>query len=203
MKKQIIIIHGGDTFDTYKEYLSFLKKWKIDFARYKSPKAGWKKRLSKTLGKNYEVILPDMPNDMNVKYLEWKIWFQKFIPYFNARVILIGHSLGGVFLAKYLSENKFPKRIIATFLVAAPFDDKHSDYSIADFALPKSLKRFEDQSEKIFLYHSEDDPIVPFQDFKKYRKALKGAEPRILKNRGHFNQETLPELVRDIKNLYP
>lgn len=31
MKKQIVIIHGGDTFDTYEEYFEFLKNRQIDF----------------------------------------------------------------------------------------------------------------------------------------------------------------------------
>lgn len=146
--------------------------------------------------------MPDMPNDFNSKYREWKIWFQKFIPHLDSKIVLIGHSLGGVFLAKYLSENKFSKRIIATFLVAAPFDDKNSEYQLAGFTLPESLKKFENQSRKIFLYHSKNDPIVPFKDFEKYKDALKSAELRVFKNRGHFNQENFPELVKDVRKLH-
>ncbi len=201
MKKQIIVIHGGDTFETYKEYLSFLKNWKIDFTRYQSPKNDWKRNLGRAMRKNYEVILPDMPNKINAKYSEWKIWFEKFLPYIKPRSIFVGHSLGGIFLVKYLAENKFPKKITGVFLVAAPYDDKDSEYSLADFALPKSLSKFEKQAGKIFIYQSKDDPVVPFADFKKYRKNLKGAVGRTFANRGHFNQETFPELVKDIKSL--
>ena len=31
MKKQVIVIHGGDTFKTHEEYLRFLKEWEINF----------------------------------------------------------------------------------------------------------------------------------------------------------------------------
>lgn len=213
MKKQIIVIHGGDTFNTYKEYLSFLKSWQIDFKRYRAGKSDWKRNLGKTLGKDYEVILLDMPNKINAKYFEWKIWFQKFIPYIKSNPILIGHSLGGIFLAKYLSENKFPKKISAAFIIAAPYDDKNSDYSLADpvthpdgrygadFTLPKSLKKFQQQAAKIFIYHSKDDSIVPFIDSEKYENSLENSVKRTFANRGHFNQENLPELIKDIKKL--
>jgi len=201
MKQQIVIIHGGDTFNTYKEYLKFLKGWKIDFDNIKKKRTDWKDNLSKTLGEKFEVIAPKMPNKLNAKYLEWKIWFEKFIPHFNSRVILIGHSLGGIFLAKYLSENRSPKKIIALFLVSAPFDEKDTPYPLGDFKLPKSLEKINQQVKKIFIYQSTDDPVVPFADFKKYQAALKNLTARILKKREHITQEKFPEIIKDIRNL--
>ncbi len=201
MKKQIIVIHGGDTFDSYEEYLKFLKDFQIDFEEYRIGKIGWKKTLRERLGDDFEVIAPDMPNKINAKYSEWKIWFEKFIPHFNQGVILVGHSLGGTFLAKYLSENNFPKKILATFLIAPAYDDEHSDYSMADFILPESLSRFERQGGKIFIYGSEDDPVVQSIDFEKYENKLKGAIMKKFTDRQHFNQEELPEIIEDIKSL--
>lgn len=198
MKRQIIVIHGGDTFDTHREYISFLKERKIDFEEYRHPKKNWKENLSRDLGGKFEVIMPKMPNKINAKYFEWKIWFDKFVPYFKPNVMMIGHSLGGIFLAKYLSENEFPKKISATFLVAAPYDDEDSDYSLADFRLPKNLSKLEKQGGKIFIYHSKDDSSVPFADSEKYERSLKAATRRIFADRGHFGQERFPELMRDI-----
>ncbi len=195
MKRQVVVIHGGDSFKTHKEYLRFLKAWRIDFKRYLLGKNDWKRYLGKTLGKNYEVVLPDMPNKTNAKYTEWKIWFEKFISYLKPGVVLIGHSLGGLFLAKYLSRTKFPKKIHAVFLVAAPM-------GCGNFTPPKNFREIEAQSEKVFLYHSKDDPVVPFTDFKKYRRNLKSAVTRVFRDRSHFNQEKLPELVKDIRDLY-
>jgi predicted alpha/beta hydrolase family esterase len=199
MKHQIVVIHGGDTFDTYKEYIAFLKSWRIDFKGYLGGKNDWKRNLGKTLGKNYEVILLDMPNKINAKYLEWKIWFQKFVPHIRPNAIFIGHSLGGIFLVKYLSENNFPKKISAVFLVAAPYDENDTNDSLADFKLTKSLDKFRKQAGKIFIYHSKDDPVVPFVDSEKYAKSLKNSVRRTFANRGHFRRENLPELVKDIK----
>ena len=199
MKRQVVVIRGGDVFDTYKEYLKFLKNYKIDFK--KLGMKGWKSNLEKDLGKGFEVILPVMPNFMNAKYKEWKIMFEKFFPYLKNNLILLGHSLGGIFLAKYLSENKFPKKIKAVFLVSAPFDDKDANYSLGDFKLPKKLDRFQKQSPKIFLYHSKDDPVVPFVDLEKYKRALPKAKVVVFKKRGHFGQSKFPEIVKAIKEL--
>lgn len=200
MKKQVIIIGGGNTFDTYKQYVYFLKKLKVDFGRMKM--IGWKESLGKDLGRGFEVILPKMPNPNNAKYAEWKIWWEKIIPYLEKQVVLIGHSLGGIFLTKYLSENKFPKNILAVFLIAAPYDDKGEEDSLADFKLKKDLSLIQEQSGKVFFYHSEDDGVVRFSDLGKYKKALPQAICREFKNKGHFNQAKFPELVREIRKNF-
>ncbi len=195
MKHQVIVIHGGSSFKTHKASFLFLKKLKLDFNRYLNAINSWKKTLDVTLGKKFDVIRPDMPNSMDAKYSEWKIWFEKFIPYFQPEIVLVGHSLGGIFLAKYLSETKFPRKVRATFLVAPPFNADN-------FTLPKSLERLEAQGGKIFLYFSKDDAQVKFFNFGKYQKKLKNVTARIFKEKGHFNVPRLPELVKDIKNLY-
>ena len=64
-----------------------------------------------------------MPLQENAKYNDWKIFFERYIPFLRNNVILIGASLGGIFLAKYLSENKFPKKILSTYLICPPFDN--------------------------------------------------------------------------------
>ena len=201
MKKQVFIIHGGDTFKTYEEYLLFLKDWEIDFEKYKENKKNWKINLQEELGDEFEVIAPKMPNKINAKYLEWKIWFEKFIPYITEGVILVGHSLGGSFLVKFLSENDMPKKIRGTFLVAPVYDEDSDYYSLADFKLPDNLSGFEKQGGQIFIYHSEDDPVVPFNNLGKFKEKLISAKTIIFKNKQHFGQEKLPEIVKDIKGL--
>lgn len=194
-KRQVVVIHGGESFRTHAAYLSFLRRLRLDFSRYRAPKSGWKGTLGAALGRPFEVIQPSMPNKLNARYAEWKIWFRKFIPHLNREVVLVGHSLGGLFLAKYLSEKYFPRRIRATLLVAPAGSE-------GDFRLPKNLTLLERQGGKIFLYQSEDDRIVPFKSLLWYQKRLPGATVRIFRNRGHFNQATFPELARDIRNLY-
>ncbi|KKT15251.1 MAG: hypothetical protein UW76_C0021G0006 [Parcubacteria group bacterium GW2011_GWF2_44_8b] len=198
MKKQVVVIHGGDTFETYEEYLNFLRGYEIDIERYKSDKSDWKPWLRQGLGGGHEVILPIMPNKTNARFDEWKIWFEKFTPFLHDGAILIGHSLGGTFLAKYLSENRFPKKIKAVFLVGAVFSKDNDGFPLVSFTLPTNLNL---QTETIYLYHSKDDSVVPFSALEQYKKALPNAQIRIFEDRGHFNQEEFPELAQDILNL--
>lgn len=199
MKTQVIVLHGGETFDTYEKYLENLRVKKLDFARLMQE--DWKSGLQDQLGNDFQVILPQMPNKKNAKYLEWKIWFDKIVPFLEDGCILIGHSLGGIFLTKYLSEEIVPKKIEALFLVAAPYDDLDLGDSLADFILPAHLGKLIAQVETICIYHSENDPVVPIADIYKYQKAIPNAETSILKDRQHFNQESFPEIVERINAI--
>ncbi len=198
MKKQVVVIHGADAFETYEKYIDFLKSFEIDSLDYFKG-GGWKKGLQEKLGDGFEVIAPRMPNEVNAKYLEWKIWFDKLVPLLNPEIIFVGHSMGGIFLAKYLSENDFPKKVLGVFLVAAPYDETDGRESLGDFILSSGIANL--AKYRVFLYHSEDDPVVPFVDLSKYEKQLPTAIVRVFKDREHFGIEEFPELVRDIQNL--
>ncbi|MCC6643623.1 alpha/beta hydrolase [Candidatus Peregrinibacteria bacterium] len=198
MKQQIFVIHGGNASNSYAEYLKYLKTKKVDL-KWLAAK-DWKTELGKNLGQRFQVYNPQMPNKQNAKYLEWKIYFEKFIPLMSDQIILIGHSLGGIFLAKYLSEKKFPKKILATFLIAAPFNTP-TKHPLADFNLLNDLSKLAIQGGQIYFYHSEDDRVVPFSNLKHYKKLLPSAMIRTFKKRGHFNESNFPELTKDLKNL--
>ncbi len=198
MKQQVVVIHGGDTFDTDEKYQDFLHNYQINIGRYKTETDDWKPSLRRELGEEYEVILPIMPNKTNARYDDWKIWMDKFLPYLNDEVILVGHSMGGAFLAKYLSENQFPKKIKAVFLVSAVYEGDSDGNYLGSFSLPENLKL---QTENIFLYHSTDDNVVPFSALAKFQKHFPQAHTRVFQDRQHINQPEFPELVEDIKSL--
>ncbi len=198
MKKQVLIIHGGETFASYDEYMRYLKNYEFTEEGFKKTNTRmWKDKLGDTLGKNFEVIKPLMPNSRNAKYGEWKMWLEKMTPFLNENIVIIGHSLGGVFLAKYLSENKFPLKISQLHIVAAPFDDE-KEY-LGEFKITKNLSSFQKQVSSIFLYFSKDDPYDLFADLEKYAKALPNAKKVIFEDRGHFIAEEFPEIIENIK----
>jgi len=198
MKQQVFVIHGGNAFDTYEEYLADLKQITVSIERTQS--TDWKGNLAKDLGEAYDVIAPRMPNPQNARYAEWKIFFEKFIPLLNEDVILIGHSLGGIFLAKYLSEEKYPKSIKATLLVAAPYNAP-DDHPYVDFNILTNLSGLQKQGGKVILYHSKDDEVVPFSNFERYQRELSTATARVFIDRQHFNQKVFPEIIEDIHSL--
>ncbi|MEI6296425.1 MAG: alpha/beta hydrolase [bacterium] len=200
MKKQIVIIHGGTTFDTYEEYIAYLKNKEVGIDKFKMRK-DWKDTLISVLSGDIEVLFPRMPNGTNARYEEWKIWFEKMIPFLNDEVVFIGHSLGGIFLAKYFSESVLGKNNKALILVAAPFDREGQGDSLGDFILSKSLDKVDEQFSKVYLIHSKDDPVVPFKQSGEYKKALVKSELIIFEDRQHFNQEVFPEIVDLIDGL--
>lgn len=51
----------------------------------------------------FKVIKPEMPNKDMARYSAWKLWFEKHLPFLDSeKLIVIGHSLGAIFLIKYL-----------------------------------------------------------------------------------------------------
>jgi predicted alpha/beta hydrolase family esterase len=197
-KIQIFFIHGGMTFKNYKDYLHYLKTRDISIKE----KIYWSNEyLKKRLGKDFEIIKPRMPLSENAKYDEWKIHFERYFPQLRNNIILIGSSLGGIFLAKYLSENRFPKNILSTYLVCPPYDNSIPEEDlVGGFKLKPDLSLIEKNSKKIHLLFSKDDDVVPVSQAKKYEKKLKNANIVIYESKnGHFKISKFPEIIRMIK----
>lgn len=198
-KIQVFIIHGGMTFKNKKDYLHYLKTRKISIEE----KIYWSNEyLKKNLGNKFEIIKPRMPLQDNAMYGEWKTHFERHFPYLTDNIILIGASLGGIFLAKYLSENKFPKKILATYLICPPFDDTLSEEDLVNgFELKSDLSLIEKNSKNLNLLFSKDDDVVPVSHAEKYRKKLKNANIVIYPSKnGHFKIAEFPEIVKMIKD---
>jgi predicted alpha/beta hydrolase family esterase len=201
VKKQILLIHGGMTFKNHKDYIHYLKNKTINIDGYISWSGEY---LNKKLGSDFQIIRPTMPLKDNAKYEEWKIFFERYIPYLKNNVILIGVSLGGIFLAKYLSEHKFPKKIKAIFLVCAPFDNSHSDEDlVGGFKLKANISLLEQNTKNLNLLFSADDDCVQVYHAEKYRQKLTKANIVIYKNKnGHFKVPVFPEIINMIKALF-
>ena len=198
-KTQLFVIHGGNTFKSDKDYFHYLKTRSISLekrVRY------YDDYFDKTLGKNFEIIRPRMPLQDYAKYKDWKIYFERHISYLRNNIILMGGSLGGIFLAKYLSEHKFPKKILSTYLICPPFDNTLPGDSLAGgFKLKSNLSLLEKQAGNLYLLFSKDDDIVPVSHAKKYASKLKKAKIIVYRSKnGHFKISKFPEVVRMIKN---
>ena len=196
MKKSLVLIHGGTTFNTYEEYWKYLESCELSLGKLN--RTDWKDFIKENLP-DFEVIYPKMPNSKNARYPEWKLWFEKLFPLLTDEVVLVGHSLGGIFLAKYLTENVFPKKILSLHLVAAPYDTEIIKESLADFALTGTVEKLQELTDNIFLYQSKDDMAVAYEDVEKYKRDIINATLRVFENRGHFTQNEFSELFKDIK----
>jgi predicted alpha/beta hydrolase family esterase len=197
-KPQIFIIHGGMTFKSQKDYIDFLKNRSISIEKKITWSADY---LDKKVGKDFEIIRPRMPLQDNAKYEDWKIFFQRHFPYFRNNIVLIGSSLGGIFLAKYLSENKFPKKILSTYMICPPFDNTvQGEDLVGGFKLGADLSLIEKNSKNTHLMFSKDDESVPVSHAEKYRAKLKNSNIIIYESKnGHFKIPEFPEIVKMLK----
>ncbi len=199
MKTQVVLIHGGTTFKSRKDYLEFLKNRKVRIDKIKKWSDDY---LEKKLGRKFKVIRLKMPLKEDAKYDDWKITFERYLPYFEDNLILIGSSLGGIFLAKYLSENNFPKKILSVYLIGAPYDNTiEREDLVGGFKLKSHLNLLEKNTKNLYLFFSEDDEIIPLSHAEKYKNKLKNAKILIFKNKkGHFKISKFPEIIKMIKN---
>lgn len=195
---QILIVHGGMTFKKRQDYLRFLRTRKISLKSRVKWTDGY---LHKALGRGFQIIQPRMPLQDNAKYSEWKIYFQRHLALLGKKFILIGNSLGGIFLAKYLSENKLKQKALAVYLVCPPFDDTLPEEDLAGgFKIGRDLSLLEANCRNLSLFFSKDDDVVPVSHAKKYRAKLKKAKIVIYKSKnGHFIIPKFPEIAAMIK----
>ncbi len=199
---QIIFIRWWEAFYTKEQFYNYLKK--REYNPYKNKKS-WRDWIAWALSENFEVFEPVMPNKQDAKYKAWKIRFEKLFSYLNdKKIVLVWSSLWWLFLIKYLSENDFPKKVSQLHLVAPLFNDEWlNDEYVWDFALDKDkIINIEKKVEKVFLYFSEDDPILPFKQYFYYKEILKKSRFYIFQNRWHFSHPSFPELLENInKNI--
>lgn len=197
-KKQIIFIRGGETFENKKDFYKYLKTVELD--PYEQKKR-WRDWIVWALSEKYDVITPLMPAKQNADYGSWKIWFERhFIFIKDKQPILIGHSLGATFLLKYLSENKFPKKISQLHLVApVVFNDGIGLEKLSTFNFNvKKVDKILKICKEIHLWHSEDDPVCLFENSEIIKKEIPEVNFHVFKDRGHFGQPSFPEILEII-----
>lgn len=198
-KTDVMFIHGGMTFKNKKDYKNYLAKYK---GVYLDNTPRWDDDyLDTQLGNKFRVIRPSMPLKDNAQYDDWKIYFERFLPHLNKPFVLIGFSLGAIFLAKYLSENKLKHKARAVYMVAPPFDNTiEGEDLVGGFRLKSDLSLVMKNAQHVTLMFSEDDTCVPISHAEKYRKKLPDATFAIYKSKGgHFQTRTFPEIVKMIK----
>lgn len=197
-RTQIFMIHGGMTFKNKDDYMFYLNNRNISIEE----KIRWSDGYLKAeLGEDFEIIKPRMPLMDDAKYEEWKIHFERHFPYLRNNIILIGGSLGGIFLAKYLSENKFPKKILSTYLICPPYDNSLlGEDLVGGFELGDDLSLIEENSENLNLLFSKDDETVPLSHMEKFKEKLVNSNIVIYDSKnGHFKISEFPEIVDMIK----
>lgn len=201
MKKQVFFIHGGDSFSRQEDFLQHLQSVPLRNLPGSGSQDIFTKTLPIDLGDDVEVFMPSMPNKQNAKFEEWSLWFERHFEYLSDGVVLVGWSLGGLFLAKYLALNKLPFTVSAVHLMAAPYGgtDDADGNDCGSFRFETDLLPGLLVAHEIHLWHSTDDFVVPYSHALKYQEMLKNAVFHTFTDRNHFLIEHFPELIMQIK----
>ena len=189
--RQVLIIHGGTSFNSYESYVRGLKESPLQYERMKYI-PGWREWLS-TAMPNADILLPKFPNAQNAQYEEWKIQFEKILPFLTGDVSLVGYSLGAMFLAQYLHQTTLETPVSQIILIAPTYDDESGE-ELGSFKVT-SATGLEKSGSEVHIIHSEDDPVSPFTELAKFTRDIPTAKVHVFTDRNHFFQPTFPELV--------
>lgn len=140
---------------------------------------------------------PEIPDSYKPEYRKWKKEFERFDV--NEDTILVGHSCGGGFLLRWLTENEI--KVNKLILVAPWLDPKRKDTAtFFDFTIDNKLKS---RINNIHIFVSTDDESDMLTSFEIIKKALPGAIIHEFHDKGHFTYgemktEKFPELLKII-----
>lgn len=198
MKQQVVFMTGGTPAENFESYYDFLQQQEYD--PYEELFLNWNKTLGEKLGDEYEYLRVPLRESSYADYKAWKIMFEKMFPYLRDDMILIVTSLGASFMLKYFWENDFPVRIKKLMFVCPAVwntpEEKLGSFAF-DLEQATRLRRWVDE---IYIYHSKDDTIVPFEQSLELNSYFPEAQFREYFDRGHFfMQEDFPEIIEDIK----
>ena len=141
---------------------------------------------------------PEVPNAWKPHYPTWKKEFERFET--TPDTILVGHSCGGGFLIRWLSENK-TKKVGKVVLVAPWIDpDREETTDFFEFDIDPNLS---DRTSSITIFNSDDDEESVQKTVKTIRETIKSVNYREFHNYGHFclkdlKTEKFPELLDEI-----
>jgi len=181
MRKRVLFIHGGGE-GAYEEDMKLAAS------------------LQERLGAACDVRCPKMPDEDHPAYEAWKERIATELDVPGGEVILVGHSLDGSILLKYLSEEEVNTFVAGLFLVATPYWGVE-DWEVGEYALREDFALKIPEKMKVFLYHSRDDEVVPFAHAALYAEKLPWATVRDLDGRGHQFDDDLSEAASDIGRL--
>jgi predicted alpha/beta hydrolase family esterase len=157
-----------------------------------SPSGNWFPWLSKELENlGHSILVPKMPTPENQSLLNWFLALEEQNCLSDELTVFIGHSVGAVFLLRYLEE-KVSKPLCASIFVSGfvrelnleKFDRLNSSF-IKDSYDWDIIKK---NAGEILCIFGDNDPYVPIEQSVELALNL-NVDPIIIKNGGHLNEE--------------
>jgi len=188
--KNAIIVHGTSDKEEYysSEYPS-------------ASNFHWLPWLQKQLLiKDIPTATPEMPHSYMPDYGVWKKEFERFD--ITADTILVGHSCGGGFLVRWLSENK--ELQVGKVVLVAPWLDPNktigSENLFFDFVMDENLTS---RTKGVTIFNSDNDMQAVHISVKKIIGNIQNIKLVEFEGKGHFclsdlGGEEFPELLAEV-----
>lgn len=169
-----------------------------------SPNENWIPWLKDKLGnKGWNVVVLVFPTPEAQNLASWLEVIEPYLNKIDNKSILIGHSIGATFILHILERLSTPVK--ASYLVSGflgPLGNPEFDQINQTFMKNFDWKTIKSNSEKFYVYHSDNDPYVPTEKAEELSKSL-GTNVTMVENAGHFNTDSgytkFERLLNDIK----
>lgn len=189
--KSAILIHGWNT-----------KEEHYDPKKPTASNDHWFPWLTKQLMmQDIHTVAIEMPNGYYPEYDVWKRELERFEV--HEGTILVGHSCGGAFLIRWLSEN--PDRKVGKVVLVAPwlglgFDHAPFDKAFFDFELVRTIA---EQTKGLHVFSSANDFPDVVQSVDIIRKKIDDIIYHDFADKAHFTKtdlgtEEFPELLEEL-----
>jgi predicted alpha/beta hydrolase family esterase len=168
-----------------------------------NPTANWFPWLKNELAKiDTELNVLTLPNSRNPRLSEWLEQLELNLPEVTDEVLLIGHSVGGSTILRYLEKTTQPVK--AVFLVATPVKPIPMAHLhvLDNFLVPDfKFEKIRSNAGHVVAIYAQDDDRVNITNGRTIRDTL-GADYTELSTGGHLNQRSgileLPILLEKI-----
>jgi len=187
--KNAIILHGMGSKEEY---------YSLEYPS--ASNSHWFPWLQKQLlTKEILAITPEIPHNFAPNYLDWSTEFERYD--ITPDTILVGHSCGGGFLVRWLSEHKNVK--VGKVVLVAPWLDpaREDTADFFDFEIDPSLV---ERTAGVTIFESDNDDVKGVSpSVSLIKEKIDGVKHIVLKNHGHFclgdmGTVEFPELLEEI-----
>ena len=178
--KHALIVHGYYTKNEYS-----------DADRPTPSNDHWLPWLSKQLvTAGIFTVAVEMPEPYQPDYAAWKCELERYD--IDEETVLVGHSCGGGFLVRWLSETdkKVGKVVLVAPWLGYEFDSLEGDFTTAffDFVIDPTLA---EKTRGLTVMYSTDDMEAVQKSVANLRQQVKGVEYRVFTDKRHFTRRSL------------
>jgi len=186
--QNVIIVHGKPSKEVY-----------YDPTLHTSSNFAWIPWLKKQLMvRDIKADTPEMPHSYRPDYEVWRTEFERFD--ITSETVLVGHSMGGGFLVRWLSEN--PDVTVGKVVLVAPSidPDQQSETGFCDFVIDIDMVA---RTAGMVLFTSDTESEKGQRSAAILGESIDGIVVKSFPNMGHFIPDDMgrtdfPELLSEI-----